>query len=57
VKRYAFLAISPARSLFVYATSAKAAALKVARAGFVVGEVKPACEYEPLLSIIQDGAT
>lgn len=54
MKRFACLALSPARSLLVYASNAKEAALKVARAGFTVGEVKPAGEYEPLLNIIQE---
>jgi hypothetical protein len=54
VKRFSCLALSPARSLLVYAKTREEAALKVARAGFTVGEVKPAGEYEPLLNIIQE---
>lgn len=55
-KRFACTALSPKAVLYVYAPTAEEAAVKAARAGYTIGEVKPAGDYDPLLNVISERA-
>ncbi len=56
MKRFSCTVLSRLAVLYVYAPNAAAAAVKAASRGDVIGEVKPAGEYDPMANVITERA-